>query len=399
VTERAQLRVLLVAASLVSLSNGAIFGLMAKIQDASGFDDWGLGVVAGAFSGAQVASQLLFSHHADRGHTKRLLMVGTTVALIGVALVGVSNEFGLIVLGRIVAGGGFGVSIVASRRVVLSFESEDTGARLGLLLSAGIGGFVLGAPLAIQLAAFTDEKTPFVLIALLGACSLFWIARIPEPQVVHGGTLPSTRQLVGLLRGRRIRAALYPGCAIFLVIGVFEALWARYLTDLGASENTISVTMLAFGVPIALLAPLGGRLAQRYGALRSARLAVLISAPIMVSYGLTSSIVWLAVIAFMHGIPDSVTMPGSQVAIADAAPPHLEASAQGLLDASAGLFAMTAALLAAPIYQAFGARATFGLTGLAMVVLALLSFWEEQHAPHQARPEEPAVAMEQFPAP
>jgi MFS transporter, DHA1 family, tetracycline resistance protein len=399
VSERAQLRILLVAASLVSLSNGAIFGLMARIQDASGFDDWGLGIVAGAFSGAQVASQLLFSHHADSGHTKRLLMLGTTIALLGVALVGLSNEFVLIVVGRIIAGGGFGVSIVASRRVVLSFDSEDTGARLGLLLSAGIGGFVLGAPLAIQLAALTDEKTPFVLIALLGACSLIWLARIPEPQVVQGGTLPSAGELLRLLRGKGIRAALYPGCAIFLVIGVFEALWARYLTDLGASENLISVTMLAFGVPIALLAPLGGRLAQRYGALRSARLAVLISAPIMVSYGLTSSIVWLAVIAFMHGIPDSVTMPGSQVAIADAAPAHLEASAQGLLDASAGLFAMTAALVAAPIYQAYGATVTFGITGFAMVLLALLSFWEEKSAVRGATPEEPAVRLERFPAP
>lgn len=351
---------------------------MAQIQDSAGFADWGLGVVAGSFSGAQLMAQLSFSHHADKGRARAMLVIGAAVGLLGVALIGLANSFGLIVLGRIMDGAGFGAFVVASRRIVISGQGDKTGSRLGLLLSAGVGGFVLGAPLAIQLAKFTSDKAPFLLIALLGAMTLPFMLRISEPKQADGIAEPSVRTLVGLAKSRSIRAALYPGCAVFVVIGVFEALWARYLTDLGASENFISFTMLAFGVPLVILAPIGGAIAQRYGALKMARIAILVTAPLMMAYGWTQTLAVLAIVVFLHSVPDSLTMPGAQLAIVEAAPDNLNASAQGLLDASSGFFAMTSAVVAAPIYQAFGARTTFTLAGVVMLLLVVASAWESR---------------------
>ena len=87
---------------------------------------------------------------------------------------------------------------------------------------------------------------------------------VVEPGQV--GTRPGTPRLTStLLRTPGVRGGLAIGAGVYLTIGVFDTLWARFLSDLGASTGFVAVSLLLFGLPMVVATPMGGRLADRRG--------------------------------------------------------------------------------------------------------------------------------------
>ena len=79
-------RVLLGAVFAMEAGGSVIFALMANLQDEFNFTDIGLGLIAAAGFMASFVVQILIAPYADRGHAKRLLIIGTTLAVLGNAL-------------------------------------------------------------------------------------------------------------------------------------------------------------------------------------------------------------------------------------------------------------------------------------------------------------------------
>ena len=104
------------------------------------------------------------------------------------------------------------------------------------------------------------------------------------------------------------------------------------------------------------MSPFGGRIADRRGPIRSAVLALVITVPCIVGYGLTGSIAFACVLALVHSVCDAVTTPAGQAAVARGAPPSLAAAGQGLYGAVGAAAAAFAAFGAAPLYGAAGPR-------------------------------------------
>ena len=65
------------------MASGAVFALLAEIQDQYSLPGWSLGVIAAATFVGNVAMQLTFSRFADRGHTRLLLRAGLLCAGLG----------------------------------------------------------------------------------------------------------------------------------------------------------------------------------------------------------------------------------------------------------------------------------------------------------------------------
>lgn len=364
-------RLLYLATAIEAVGYGAIFALLAELQDEYDLPTFGLGLIAGASFLAGLGAQVGLARYADRGHTRLMLRVGLAVAAVGMLWFGIANQLWEFVGARALLGLGSGMFIPAARRVVVTRAGDRSGEALGRMTSFEVGGFVCGPPIAAVLAAAFGLHAPFIVLAGALALTSPAVARVEEPPVEE----EQERRVVRVLVARRgVRAGLALAGALYLSIGVFDAMWARYLTDLGASTAVIAVTLMLFALPLVALSPFGGRLADRSGPLRSGVIALAVTVPLVAAYGFVNSVPIACLIALVHTLGDAITTPAGQSAVARSAPPSLTAAGQGLWGAVAAATAAVAAFGAAPLYGAFGAEAMWSAAAIGVGVLAALAF-------------------------
>ncbi len=342
---------LLLATASLTISFGAIFGLLADLQKSLGFPEWGLGVAAaGAFVAAFVA-QMLLARYADRGFGRVMLVGG--VALAGVACLGVAAANGLVALvaARALLGFGEGVFLPAARRVVIVQNPNSMGGALGRLAAWQTGGFLCGPPLAAFVANTFGLRVPFVLLAIGLFAALPMMVRFSvPPSTGHEGHAP----VRALLANSGVRAGLYLGSGLAIAIGVYDSLWARFLKDLGATTLFVGVSLTIFALPMALLSGRAGELAERRGPRRVGALGLMGAVPFIALYGVVTSPLVIGCMAFVHSVFDSAVVPSSQAQVAHSAPQQDIAAGQGLLDGAGMLLAAVSALVAAPVYEHWG---------------------------------------------
>ncbi|MGH9027416.1 MAG: MFS transporter [Acidimicrobiia bacterium] len=154
---------------------------------------------------------------------------------------------------------------------------------------------------------------------------------------------------------------------LYLAYGLFEATWARYLDDLGASTLFIGINLTLYGLPVVILAPLAGKLADRYGAFATAFVCVTASSMFVAFYGWFDALAVLTTIALLNAVVGSGATPATQAAVAAASPPEQVAAGQGLLEAVGLAFAGLAVLLAVPLYAAAGPEVLFTVSSVMML--------------------------------
>jgi MFS family permease len=291
--------------------------------------------------------------------------VGVTVAALAMVASAVATQFWMFVLARLLLGLGSGVVSPAIRRIVVVRDPAGFGANLGQQAAYDMAGFVLGPLVAAGAAELLGLRAPFVLMAGLFLAVLAWTSRL---DLTAGAAGTERRVVRTLLRNRQLQAALAASVAFYITIGTFEAVWAVLLRDQGAATWLIGVTLSLFTVPMIFLAPIGGREAQRRGPLRVVAVSISAAIVCMLAYGVAGSVWLLVVIAAVHSVADSFTMPGNQVAVASAAPASQVAAALGLLGASGLVTAGTVGLVAGAVYEHAGRFTLFAGAGAAMAV-------------------------------
>lgn len=370
--ESAGVPVLLYAATAIeSMAYGAIFGLLAELQDAYGLPMYALGLIAGASSLAGLVAQLWLARYSDRGHTRLMLRLGLVTAAAGMLMFALVSGMWLFVAARVLMGFGSGMFMPAVRRVVISKAGTRSGEELGRLASVEVGGFVSGAPIAALLAALFGLHAPFLVMAVALVLTAPGLARISEPPIAAN---PPRRAVRTLILRRGVRSGLAIGAALYLAIGVFDAVWARYLTDMGANTAVIAITLALFALPLVALSPFGGRLADRSGPLKSGVLALALTVPLLVAYGWVGSVALAVLVALLHGFTDAFATPAGQSAVARSSPPGLVAAGQGLYGAVAAGMAALSGFGAAPLYGIGGSKVMWGVAGGCVAVLAMLAW-------------------------
>ncbi len=378
-------RLLYAATAFEALGYGAIFALLAELQDRYHLPTYGLGLIAGTSFLAGLGAQMGLARYADHGYTRLLLRVGLAVAAVGMLWFGLASQLWEFVGARLLLGLGSGMFVPAARRVVVARSGAKAGEALGRLASVEVAGFISGPPIAALLAALFGLHAPFLFLAAALALTSPAVARIDEPPV---GAPPPKRALRVLIANRGVRSGLALAAGLYLSIGVFDATWARYMTDLGASTTVIAVTLALFALPLVALSPFGGRLADRRGAVRSGVIALTLTVPLIAGYGISSSVLTASLIALVHSMCDAVSTPSGQAAVARSAPASLTAAGQGLWAAAAAAAAGLAAFGAAPLYGAAGAEAMWGAAAGGVAVLTALAFFWGRGTPAD-RPAEP----------
>ncbi|MBJ82249.1 MAG: hypothetical protein CL462_05005 [Acidimicrobiaceae bacterium] len=367
------MRSLYLVAGVTMAGVSSVFALLAEIHNTYDIAERNLGWIAGAAFVGALVTQLSLSRYADRGHGGLLMRLGVIASAAGLLWFGFADELWQFIAARAVLGTGIGVIVPAARRFIIVSAGADQGRQLGAFYGAYIAGFVMGPPLAGALTVAFDVRVPFLMLGMVTGLTFFSIRRLEIPAAdvdVHS----AKGVLRKLIRSREMVAALLVVISFRYSVGVFEPLWAPHMDNLGASTMIVTLSLSAFALPMLVIARWAGGLSDRHSPRLTSLLSALATVPLMASYGWITAVPVLFVAMLPHGIMEAIQSPGSQAAVANAAPVDDAASAQGLGEAMGSAASMIGALTAAPLYAWLGPGPAFLIGALTMAGLLCASW-------------------------
>ena len=367
------LAVLLAVTFVAAAANGVIFPLLAGLQEEHGLPTWGLGLISGATFAFGLLAQLLLSPQADRGRARGLLGAGLALTAAALLWFALGTELWEFVAARSLSGLALGCFLPAARAIAATADPARVGRNLGRLASAELGGFIAGPVFGSTLVDRFGLDAPFVVLAGLAGVGLVGVTacRLPD---VRGPRAAVGQRSWPLLRRRSVLAAALMSLSLYLPVGVYDALWARYLDDRGASTAFIGASLALYGLPFVALASLGGRLADRHGPVPAVAGGLVVIVPTTFLYGTLSSPGAIVLVAILEAVGQAAAVPGAQAAMARACPGRV-AAGQGLAGAVNLAGAGVAAVAAPPLYEAAGPAAVFGVVAALMAGLGATSAW------------------------
>ena len=375
-------RALLLLVGTQAIGIGVIIALLADIQDRFGYPTWTLGMIAGVSFAAAFTAHLVLAPLADKGWERQLILVGALMTVGALVWMAFADQLWHWVVARAILGAAEGALTGSARRTMLSWDPEGQGKALSSLLTALLAGFLIGPPLG-SLLNESGAALPFLVPAGVVVLVLPFLRAVHPAEYGIPATRMSRRELARL---PGLTSGLILASSSWLLIGVFDAIWARYMSDLGASTVVIGFGFLVLVLPTVFFTPHAGRLADRVNPIKISVAAALIELPFVVGFGFVPSVTVLLLLAVVQAVVWSYLTPPAQAAVAKVSPPAQAAEAQGLLEAVGLVFAAVGAVFGAPIYDALGSRWLFSMAGAvvalaALAVLAMRSRWVHAFEP------------------
>jgi len=382
-------RTLQSATFFLAASYGVMFTMLDDYRDEYGISESFLGLIVAMGFFSSFIGQLSLAPLADRGHAKRLLVIGFTAQIAGLLLMAYGTTATLLSSGRLLMGIGAGMAMPALRRIVIVADPANLGTNMGRLLSVDVAGFATGPVLAVLTVDRFGIASPYLIlvVAIIGVSVALASLPIPETAV---DDQPSERLALDLLRNRGVLGAVLIGVALYLMIGTFDSLWAVMMEDLEAPSWMANTGVALFVLPMIVLGPYGGRLAQRVGAYKTGAIGMIVGALCMSLYGFLPAPELMMGVFLIHIVNDGLTVTSAGVAVGMAAPAERQAGAQGLLGGMQTLTGGIAASLAGWSYDSFGRGTTFMAT--ALIMLVLIAFGYSLAGDHRTR--RPVVSSE-----
>jgi MFS family permease len=192
-------------------------------------------------------------------------------------------------------------------------------------------------------------------------------------EIVETAEASAPRFAFDLLRIRPFAGAVAVGCAVWLMIGSFDALWSLALDDLDTADWLANLGISLFALPLVVLGSVGGRLSQRVGPFRVATIGLLLATVFMFSYGQVPSGVAMFAVAMVHAVSDGLSVSAAGVAVGIVVPAERQAGAQGVLGGIQVLVAGVAAPIIGGLYEAHGRTVAYTTAAAGMLVLVGLS--------------------------
>ncbi len=360
-----------VAGFALASSAGVVFVLLADLKERYGLPSWGIGVIASSGFIAGLVIQLLVAPFADRGGIAILGAVALAAGVGGTVWFVFASSLLPLVAARLMLGCGLGLFDVVARKALVGVTSAGSGERLGAYLSASVGGFLLGPLLGASLQGF-GFHAPFVAVGLLTVAAagpaLLWLRSVPIATTV--GESASMRRLA-MRPG--IRAAMLGQFVVFANIGIFDSIIDIYLEDLGASNTTVGIVLLAVGAPLLVLPTLAGRWVEEIGPRRVLVPLLVAAGPVIAGFGMFPILLTIAIAGLIQGSIESVLFPTTQLLALEESGPEKAATGQAVLGVTGLGAAGLTALVGPLIYESIGARPLFAVMGAFSLGSAMLA--------------------------
>jgi MFS family permease len=366
--------------ALGGMGYGVMFTVLDDFRDKYGITEAQLGIIVGVGFITGFLSQILFAPLADKGHAKKLVMTGIAIEIVGTLFMAFGQAFLPLIIGRLLAGFGVGISEPALRRILILSDPERMGQNLGLIVSASVAGFTAGPIVSALTADTLGIAAPFLIVAVLLVVVAFGLFNL-QFQEANIEDAPTQRLAFDMLRIRPLAGAIVIGLALFAMIGTFDAVWSVMMDDMEAPTWVANLGISLFALPMIFLAPRGGRLTQKVGPFKASMTGLSIGAVCLVMYGTLWSPYPMLAVGIIHGVVDGLTITGGSAAVALVAPRERLASAQGLYGGLQTLTGGIAAVLAGTAYGVIG-RATFIWCAGAMLLFIAVGSWLAKDSLH-----------------
>lgn len=364
----AELCALQAAAFALSASFMVVFPLLPALQERSGLATADLGWIATAGFVAALIAQTLIAPHADRGRERLVVNASVVVTALSTLTFAVGSSIGWFVAGRIGAGLAYGAFTPAAIGMIVRRHPDAPGVRIGRLQAVELAGMAVGPILAVvgkttigvvpTLVAAAALTIVVAAPALRGPLRAEPVAVVAEPDTEHLGLADG----IALVRHRSVVAAALVMTAYFIPIGAYDALFPRFLADIGSSDLMIGAAMTGFAIPSMFLASWAGRQVDRLGPFRAATRGGAANIAVILLYGMVRMPMVVVVIGLFESAGQTIVGAAGAAAMGWAVPGRRAATAQGIGEAGATVAAAIVAAMAAPLYATGGAPALFGVT-------------------------------------
>ena len=246
--------------------------LLPDIADTLGVNTFWRGMLLTSYAVSLAVSALATGPASDRIGRRKILLIGSTLMAVTLALHTVAADYELLLIMRLLAGVGGGMLSGGSIAYVGDyFPYERRGWANGWIMSGTAFGQVAGVPLGKVLAAAFGYRWPFLAFALTmgGAALLIW-RFVPQPDVDLDASPLTLRRVVTKYRevmsGSDVLAASGAYFLMFAGFGLFASFLPSWLeSHIGLSGYEVALLFGIGGVANVLAAPVAGRVSDEVG--------------------------------------------------------------------------------------------------------------------------------------
>lgn len=272
-----------------------------------GGEEGTVGLVLGLFTFAAMVVRPVTGWALDTYGRRVILIVGLALTFFTILAHEWVAGIGLLLVLRLLHGVGFGLETTAGGTLASDLVPE---ARLG----EGMGYFTLamGLPMAVApavglaLTAGGDFTSLFLLAAGLTGVALLLASVIRVPRIErHGGRLS--------LRTVFERSSLLPATAVFFLTTTYAPILA-FIALYGGERGigNVGPFFAVFAIVLAVTRPVSGRLADRWGYLRTATFGLIFVAAGLVTLALAGNLAVILLAGVLYGAGYGTSQPSLQ---------------------------------------------------------------------------------------
>ena len=245
--------------------------ILPEIEQTLGVNEFWRGMLLTSYAVSLGISALITGPASDRVGRQRILLGGTLLMAVTLALHTVAADYELLITMRILAGIGGGMLSGGSIAYVGDyFPYDQRGWANGWIMSGVAFGQVAGVPIGKVLASAFGYRWPFLLFAVTMAAAAFMIWRfVPQPNTPLDRSRLTPRRIVRKYRNvidRPVAAAVGSYFLMFAGFGLFTTFLPSWLeTTVGLTGYEVALLFAIGGVANVIAAPSAGHLSDEVG--------------------------------------------------------------------------------------------------------------------------------------
>jgi DHA1 family multidrug resistance protein-like MFS transporter len=346
-----------------------------------------IGFMASAFVLGNFLLQLPGGWASDRWGRKPFIVGGVAVAGI-LSFLMLLNDHPWYFIGiRFIEGAASGaIGPAANAYVIDAVPAKERGAAFGWLGSAFSAGFMLGPAIGGVLADLFGYYAPFIFagVTTLLIAGYLWRKMEDHKAVAVGKTVAAQPELDVEKSSRQIPRSLFvPALVTALLLitasgfadGLFISIWSIWLNDLHASNSYIGLTFIVFSLPMMVLMPITGRLADKYSLAPIIAIPSILTSGAYLAYGFTTDLFTIAALGLVEGTLIALIGPATSAFVANLSPDNARGRLQGVVSTTRSLSAFTSSILVALLYKLDMTYPFFMLAGVQIFIAVVAGFF------------------------